>query len=184
MTAASLTQIDTLLVLVQPLASAASTKLHCVRCHKSFFEHTNNSTACRILHHDYGDGERTEIGDDAITITVSCCGIEYDSEEGPDTKDCIVAEHTTLPEEVVYYDEDEDDGGNRFVVTCAVDFWNSRTAEAREEETGMRTERLVDHLVLYELLADNAVFAYLPDGLAHANHRVCQLYSLVWRGLT
>src|SRR5882762_157022 len=47
---ASVTQVDALLALMQPLASAASTKLHCVRCHKSFFEHANNPKACRIPH--------------------------------------------------------------------------------------------------------------------------------------
>jgi hypothetical protein len=117
---ASVTQVDALLALMQPLASAASTKLHCVRCHKSFFEHANNPKSCRIPHDGRADGERTETGDDAVTMTESCCDISYDMEDGPPTKYCIVAEHTIVPEDVVYYDEEEDDGeGNQLVVTCA-----------------------------------------------------------------
>lgn len=134
---ASIAQIDTLLALVQPLASAASTKLHCVRCHKSFFEHANNPKACRIPHDGRADGERTETGDDAVTMTESCCDISYDMEDGPPTKYCIVAEHTTVPEDVVYYDEEEDDGeGNQLVVTCASNGCKKRKATSKSADQG------------------------------------------------
>jgi len=136
--AASAAQIDALLALVQPLASAASTKLHCVRCHKSFFEHANNPKACRIPHDGRADGERTEIGDDAVTMTEYCCGISYDMDDGPPSEDCVVTEHTTVPEEVDYYDEEEDDdeGSNQLVVTCATKGCKKRKATSASTEQG------------------------------------------------
>ena len=116
---ASAPQVDALSDLVASLASAASTKLHCVRCHESFYEHTNHAKACRIEHDGRADGERTEVGDDAITMMEMCCRIEYDSEHGPPSKWCIVTAHTTRPEEVEYFDEEDSDYGNELVVTCA-----------------------------------------------------------------
>jgi hypothetical protein len=134
---ASDAQIDALLALVQPLASVASTKLHCVRCHKSFFEHANNPKACRIQHDGRADGERTETGDDAVTMTESCCDISYDMEDGPPSKYCIVAAHTVVPEDVDYYDEEDDDGeGNQLVVTCAANGCKKRKATSASVEQG------------------------------------------------
>jgi len=106
-------------------------------CHKSFFEHANNPKACRILHDGRADGEWTETGDDAITMTESCCGISYNMEDGPPSKYCIVVEHTTVPEEVDYYDEEEDDGeSNQLVVTCATEGCKKRKATSVSAEQG------------------------------------------------
>ena len=139
---ASAAHIDALLALVQPLASAASTKLHCVRCHKLFFEHTNNPDACRIPHDGRADGDRTETGDDAVTMTEACCGISYDMEDGPESKYCIVTEHTTVPEEVDYYNEEADDGeDNQLVVTCAEKGCKKRKAASTSTESGERRTR-------------------------------------------
>jgi hypothetical protein len=129
---ASATQIDALLALVGPLAAAASNKLHCVRCQESFYENANHRKACSIPHHDDCNGERTRIGDDAITITESCCGIEYDMEEGPPTAFCIVAAHTTASNNVAYYDELEYEG-NRFVVTCAANGCSKRKKPTEDQ---------------------------------------------------
>jgi hypothetical protein len=50
----------------------------------------------------------------------SCCGISYNMEDGPLTKYCIVAEHMTVPEDVVYYDEEDDGDGNQLVVNINI----------------------------------------------------------------
>src|ERR1700675_4996810 len=75
---ASVAQIDALLALVGPLASAATKKIHCARCHKLFSDHANHPRACQIPHDGRADGERTETGDDAVTMREACCGLEYD----------------------------------------------------------------------------------------------------------
>jgi hypothetical protein len=82
------------------------------------FDNTNHDKACCIPHHDDGNGEWTEVDDGTITITESCCGIEYDMDEGPPIEHCIMEAHTTEPSEVNYFDEDGNEDGNRFVVTC------------------------------------------------------------------
>ncbi|RDB24202.1 hypothetical protein Hypma_008650 [Hypsizygus marmoreus] len=113
---ASIQDIDTLSALLAPLASQADTTEHCVRCHAEYTENTNHPKACKIEHGE-GDGERTRIGDDAITMTLDCCGIQFDSEEEPPTPFCILARHTINPDQVVYYDGDKGEG-NEHVVTC------------------------------------------------------------------
>lgn len=112
-------QLKMLSEVLAPLAKTASVKKHCVRCHKTFLENQNHPKACTIEHAE-GDCERTRTGDDAMTVTLYCCGLKYDSDDNPPTKFCIAAPHTIEPSEVEYYDEDEDGDsvGNENVVTC------------------------------------------------------------------
>lgn len=109
-------------MLLAPLTTDASVRLHCVRCHGTYTENENHPSACKIEQDDEGESERTEVGNDAMTTTLTCCGISFDSEEGPDTKYCIMASHTTNLFDVVYYDEIDDrddvDGVNQNVVSC------------------------------------------------------------------
>jgi sortase (surface protein transpeptidase) len=50
-------------------------------------------------------------------MTLECCGFEYDMERGSPSKFCIIASHTTNPDDVQYFDEDDEEG-NANVVTC------------------------------------------------------------------
>jgi hypothetical protein len=119
-TTASVAEQEALSALLAPLAADAGLKKHCVRCHVTYTENKNHSTACKIEHGE-GDGERTEVGDDAITMTLYCCGATFDSEDQPDQEFCILALHTTNVDDVVYYDSDDDAGEewvNQNVVSC------------------------------------------------------------------
>ncbi|KAH7929926.1 hypothetical protein BV22DRAFT_1028891 [Leucogyrophana mollusca] len=109
-------QLSALATLLASVSKAGSSPKHCVRCHKKFYENRNAQDSCRIEHDGREDGERTEIGDDATTMVEACCGLEYDGDDGCPTQFCIIAAHTTDPEEVEYYDSDEE--GNQNVVTC------------------------------------------------------------------
>ena len=119
---ASITEQEALLALLAPLNLHAGIALHCVRCHDTYTENKNHSNACRIKHGSHGDAERTETGDDAMTTTLACCGISFDSEEEPPTKYCFMAPHTTDVADVIYYDEADDiddlDGVNENVISC------------------------------------------------------------------
>jgi hypothetical protein len=117
---ASAAEQEALAALLASLSAEAALKKHCVRCHATYTENKNNPTACKIEHGD-GDGERTEVGDDAITMTLFCCGITYDSEDQPDPEFCIVAPHTTNVDDVVYFEDDDgydEEGVNPNVVSC------------------------------------------------------------------
>jgi hypothetical protein len=114
-------EVDMLSTILSPLASAATTKLHCVRCHKSYFEHDNNTKACRITHDGRAEGVWNDDYDEDAMVEERCCGLVYAEDDVP-SKWCIVREHTTKVEEVNYYDEDKEDDDeemNMLVVTCA-----------------------------------------------------------------
>lgn len=117
---ASVAEQETLSVLLAPLTAEAGVSRHCVRCHHAYTENENHSHACKIKHNDEGDSERTEIGYEDMTTTLSCCGAVFDSEDGPDTEYCILAQHTTNSDDVVYYEDgnEGDDGVNEHVVSC------------------------------------------------------------------
>ncbi len=115
-------QLKALSEILGPLVNDSKDKKHCVRCHATFTENNNHPSACKIKHSDYGDGDRYEAGSETLRITLPCCGIEYLSEdgEGPNVY-CYTSTHTTDPSEVMYYDDNGDDGeecGNENVVTC------------------------------------------------------------------
>jgi len=116
---ASDTELEVLAALLAPLSSQASAKKHCVRCHLTYTENTNGSSACKIKHNDEGETEY-EIGTDVGITTLSCCGISFDSEDTPDTDICFSARHTTDEEDVLYYgtDNEDEDDVNTNVVKC------------------------------------------------------------------
>ncbi|RDB24130.1 hypothetical protein Hypma_008665 [Hypsizygus marmoreus] len=113
--------MDALSTLLAPLASDAKTSRHCVRCHQEYSENTNDNQACKIKHGmSDADGDLHSDYSDTCMITLYCCGKQHLKDEMP-TEWCIVASHTTNPEDVMYYDEEEDerdDRGNERVVNC------------------------------------------------------------------
>lgn len=118
---ASDTELEVLAALLAPLSTQAGVKKHCVRCHLTYTENKNHSSACNIKHNDEGDTE-FETGDDVGITTLSCCGISFDSEDKPDTEICISAHHTTNEDDVLYYESanDDEDDINTNVVRCEV----------------------------------------------------------------
>ncbi|KDR74892.1 hypothetical protein GALMADRAFT_269097 [Galerina marginata CBS 339.88] len=117
LTKASPAQLKALSSIFAPLLSQARVIKHCVRCHQEYSENENNKTACEIEHNEFGEYERTMIGYEEMTTTLLCCGISFEEDDGHPGTSCILAFHTTYPEEVEYYDED--DGTNENVVTCS-----------------------------------------------------------------
>ncbi|KAF8204619.1 hypothetical protein BJ912DRAFT_938865, partial [Pholiota molesta] len=76
-------------------------KLHCVRCHRGYFDLENNDTACRIAHDDDSAiVERVGLGRGAGTeyeTLWGCCGstVEGDGDMGPPDGWCYEGAHTT-----------------------------------------------------------------------------------------
>jgi hypothetical protein len=75
-------------------------KLHCVRCHRGYFDLENNDTACRIAHDDDSAiVERVGLGKGAGTeyeTLWGCCGstVEGDGDMGPPDGWCYEGAHT------------------------------------------------------------------------------------------
>jgi hypothetical protein len=111
-------QFKTLSEILSPLAAATSVPKHCVRCHESFYENENNPKACAIRHNDDADGgERDDYDVDVVYLTLTCCDMEFELDEGEPEGFCYETTHTANPDEVEYYDE-FDGEGNKHVVTC------------------------------------------------------------------
>lgn len=66
------------------------------------------------LHNEEGDGERTEIGSDEITITLGCCGTRMRASH----QAIASVRHTTNPRDLEYYNEEIGEG-NENVETCS-----------------------------------------------------------------
>ena len=118
---ASDTELEALAALLAPLSVQARVKKHCVRCHLTYTENKNHSSACEIEHNDEGETEYERGYDDGIT-TLACCGTSFDAEYEPDTKICISAPHTTDEDGILYYESANDDeyNVNTNVVRCEV----------------------------------------------------------------
>ncbi|KDR74902.1 hypothetical protein GALMADRAFT_280214, partial [Galerina marginata CBS 339.88] len=115
LTKASPEQLKALFSMLAPLLSQARVIKHCVRCHLEYSENENHKTACEIDHNEFGESERTVIGYEDMTTTLSCCGISFEENNGRPRRSCILALHTTNPEKVKYYvenDEDDEDDEN------------------------------------------------------------------------
>ncbi|KIM43975.1 hypothetical protein M413DRAFT_25475 [Hebeloma cylindrosporum] len=118
---ASDSQIEALVELLAPLSAQAGVKMHCVRCHLTYTENKNHSSACKNKHDDEGNTEYETGNDEGIT-TLNCCGTSFDSEDSPDTEFCFTAPHTTAEDDVLYYESgnEDEDGVNTNVIRCAV----------------------------------------------------------------
>lgn len=119
---ASDTELEVLAALLAPLSTQARVKKHCVRCHLTYTENKNHSSACEIEHNDDRDNTVFEPGYDVGITTLTCCGTSFDAEDEPDTKICISAYHTTDEDDVLYYESanDGEDDINTNVVRCEV----------------------------------------------------------------
>lgn len=107
------TELEALAALLAPLSAQADVKKHCVRCHITYTENKNHSSACQIKHNDEGET------DEGIT-TLNCCGISFNAEYGPAPGFCISARHTTDMDDVLYYESanDDEDNVNTNVISC------------------------------------------------------------------
>lgn len=73
-------------------------KLHCVRCHKAYFELENTDWSCRVPHDDESaivDRIRTGLGAEYETLW-GCCGrtVDGDGDQGPPDGWCYEGKHT------------------------------------------------------------------------------------------
>jgi hypothetical protein len=73
-------------------------KLHCVRCHKGYFELENTDRSCLVPHDDDSaivDRVRTGLGTEYETLW-GCCGrtVEGDGDQGPPDGWCYEGRHT------------------------------------------------------------------------------------------
>ena len=118
---ASDTELEVLAALLAPLSAHAGVKKHCVRCHLTYTENKNHSSACKIKHNDEGETDY-DIGCDEGITTLNCCGISFGSEDEPDTTICFSAPHTTDVDDVLYYESanDDEDDVNTNVIRCEV----------------------------------------------------------------
>lgn len=102
-------ELKALSSLLKPLFDSAKVKKHCVRCHETFYDHTNGPEACKIDHHEEGEEERTWPGESEMTITLACCRIQYsDESNGPEPPFCFVGPHTTYEGGIDYYYDREE----------------------------------------------------------------------------
>ncbi|QRV85226.1 hypothetical protein RhiJN_27333 [Ceratobasidium sp. AG-Ba] len=117
---ASPAHLDALKQLLGPLVTSALNPLHCVRCHKSYFENENNYTSCVIPHYDseYAANFNSSSDDydehssddynwghpDGERMKFVCCGETFREKEGEEAQlPCIREKHTTDPKQVDYY---------------------------------------------------------------------------------
>ena len=105
---ASDTELEALVALLAPLSAQAGVKKHCVRCHITYTENKNHSSACKIQHNDEGETEY-EVGTDEGITTLNCCGVSFNAEFEPAPGFCISAPHTTDVDDVLYYESANDD---------------------------------------------------------------------------
>jgi len=119
---ASETQLEALASLLAPLSAQADVKRHCVRCHVTYTQNENHSTACEIKHNEGGETEIELRNDEGVT-TLNCCGTSFSSEDVPDREICFSAPHTTNVEDVLYCESgnEDDDGVNTNVVRCGIE---------------------------------------------------------------
>ncbi|KAF8600400.1 hypothetical protein BDV93DRAFT_510868 [Ceratobasidium sp. AG-I] len=124
-------EIQILKHLLEPLVTAATSPLHCVRCHQTYLESKNHDKACVIEHEELEYDHKGYKG--AMIYKATCCSQEYEYELSTPFPPCYVAAHTIDPLEVRYYEEaddsedeneeaDDDDGDyprNKNVRTCA-----------------------------------------------------------------
>ncbi|KDR74895.1 hypothetical protein GALMADRAFT_249809 [Galerina marginata CBS 339.88] len=134
LTKATPEELKGLSTLLAPLSVQAGDKKHCVRCHVEYSDNENHQKACKIEHNKEGDYEQTNIGSDEMTMTMTlyCCGIEFDSDDSPPTRFCIVEAHTTDLGEVMYYDDATEDGDNENVISCAKAGCSKKRKPAKE----------------------------------------------------
>ena len=125
-------EIQTLRHLLEPLVTAETSPLHCVRCHETYLESRNHKKACVVAHEELEYDHKGYKG--VMIYKAPCCSSEYEYRLSRPFPPCYVASHTTNPSEVRYYvgsdnseDEDERDDNeddepyprNKNVRTCA-----------------------------------------------------------------
>lgn len=123
--------IQALKRIVEPLITAATSPLHCVRCHKTYLESKNHKKACVIEHEEPEYDHKGWKG--VMIYKAPCCFEEYEYDLFTSFPPCYVAAYTTNPLDVRYYEgnddsdeeaerEDEDDDEpyprNKNVRTC------------------------------------------------------------------
>lgn len=108
-----------------PLFAAASTSLHCVRCHAEYLQSGNHKEACVIKCDDDAEFEWSYHNGSEGYYTKFCCDETWSEGDEPDSDVCLTTWHTTDPKEVSYcrgVNEDEEEGldltGSKIVVTC------------------------------------------------------------------
>lgn len=108
-----------------PLFEAASTSLHCVRCHAEYLQSGNHKDACVIKCNEDAEFERSYHNGSEGYYTSYCCDKTWSEGDEPDSDICFTAWHTTDPTKVSYrmgVKEDKEEGldlmGSKMVVTC------------------------------------------------------------------
>ncbi|KAG8701335.1 hypothetical protein FRC09_005430 [Ceratobasidium sp. 395] len=100
-------QISSVQSLLGPLLAAVVEPLHCLRCHKKYFQSNNPRSSCEVKHKEPKDHEESVFEDRQKKDLYSwpCCDREFTVDPGWDPDEdavCYTAPHTTNADEVDY----------------------------------------------------------------------------------
>ncbi|KAG8712054.1 hypothetical protein FRC08_015096 [Ceratobasidium sp. 394] len=108
-------QVGAVQSLLAPLLATTLEPLHCVRCHRKYFESENTNSSCKIEHDEPEDeGILVYEGHNKKRMhRYPCCDESFplDSDSEPTSTICYTDWHTTDPEDVEYE-------RNKTVQTC------------------------------------------------------------------